>query len=188
MLLIDEAEGLLPGRGMAVRSWELTQVNEFLRRIEEFEGMLVVATNLVDALDEAFLRRFQFKVEFLPMRTEQRVAFFKTAVHTEVFPAGIEGRFGRLGQLTLGDFANVHRQFALIGAQPTPEQYLEALESEHAAKPRMRASGMGFLCNKGKASCHARGGGHPICGALKLDSRFLGNDSQGHFGFPIPRE
>jgi len=59
VLLIDEAEGLLPGRGMAVRSWELTQVNEFLRRIEEFEGMLVVATNLVDALDEAFLRRFQ---------------------------------------------------------------------------------------------------------------------------------
>src|SRR3990172_10460162 len=47
-----------------------------------------------------------------------------------------------------------------------------------------------FLCNKGKASCHARGGGHPICGALKLDSRspittledrLLGNDTRRAF-------
>lgn len=54
--------------------WEVTQVNELLVQMETFPGIFVCATNLVDALDQASLRRFALKVEFLPLRTEQRCA------------------------------------------------------------------------------------------------------------------
>jgi SpoVK/Ycf46/Vps4 family AAA+-type ATPase len=144
VLLIDEAEGLLFSRTHAQRSWELTQTNEFLRRIEEFEGILIVATNLVATLDDAFMRRFQFKVEFLALRPDQRVVMFRTAVGVESLASETEARLSRLTQLALGDFANAHRQFALIGEQPTAERFLAALEAEHAAKPASRGGGIGF--------------------------------------------
>jgi SpoVK/Ycf46/Vps4 family AAA+-type ATPase len=144
VLLIDEAEGLLYSRAHARRSWELTQTNEFLRRVEEFEGILVVATNLVDALDEAFMRRFQFKVEFLALRPDQRTTLFRQALETDALGEDANRRLARLGQLTLGDFANAHRQFALIGEKPTEASFLAALEAEHAAKRAARRGGIGF--------------------------------------------
>ncbi len=148
VLLIDEAEGLLHGREMSERGWELTQTNEFLRRIEEFEGILIVATNLIGRIDDAFLRRFQFKVEFLPMRPEQRAALFATALGLPEAPDEARARLARLDQITLGDFANVHRQYALLGEAPTVEGFLAGLEAEQAAKPRKAGAAIGFLATR----------------------------------------
>lgn len=64
ILFIDEVEGLFMGRESAQRSWELTQIGEFLKQIESFDGVLVVATNHKQMIDQAFARRFMFQVEF----------------------------------------------------------------------------------------------------------------------------
>ncbi|MCX7890920.1 MAG: AAA family ATPase [Burkholderiales bacterium] len=148
VLLIDEAEGLLHGRETAERGWELTQTNEFLRRIEEFEGILIVATNLLGRIDDAFLRRFQFKVEFLPMRLEQRAALFATALDLAEIPEKAKQRLARLDRITLGDFANVHRQYVLLGDTPTVPGFLAGLEAEHAAKPAKEGGPIGFLTSR----------------------------------------
>jgi|GEM_PF-2275495 len=73
ILFIDEAEGLFRDRSAAVRNWELTQVNELLRQFDEFEGVVLLASNHKDAMDPAFARRIQFHVEFpMPNVTERR--------------------------------------------------------------------------------------------------------------------
>ncbi len=61
VLLLDEVDGLLQDRAGASRSWEVTQVNELLVQMENFSGLLFCATNLVNSLDAASLRRFALK-------------------------------------------------------------------------------------------------------------------------------
>lgn len=39
VLILDEADSFLGDRNGAVRSWEITQTNEFLTQLESFEGL-----------------------------------------------------------------------------------------------------------------------------------------------------
>lgn len=75
LLLLDEADQLLGSRGdsssSASRMYHQMQ-NIFLRQIEEFKGILVATTNLVDSLDSAFSRRFHYKLCFSRPNEAQR--------------------------------------------------------------------------------------------------------------------
>jgi len=64
VLVLDEADSLLRDRRNANQSWEVTQVNELLVQMENFDGLFICSTNLMDDLDQASLRRFAIKVEF----------------------------------------------------------------------------------------------------------------------------
>ena len=64
MLFFDEIDSVLRTREGAVRSWEVSQVNEILARMEGFRGIFVAATNYLASLDPAVLRRFTFKLAF----------------------------------------------------------------------------------------------------------------------------
>lgn len=39
-------------------------MNELLHRMENFKGVMVAATNFMDNLDAAIMRRFTFKLQF----------------------------------------------------------------------------------------------------------------------------
>lgn len=77
VLFIDEVEGLFLSRDNASKSWELTQVNEFLKQIEIFKGILIVATNMKEKLDPAFSRRFLIHVPFEYPKQETREKILK---------------------------------------------------------------------------------------------------------------
>lgn len=64
ILLIDEVDSFLQDRAKAVRSWEVTQVNELLTRMESFNGVFIATTNRLEHLDAASLRRFDMKLHF----------------------------------------------------------------------------------------------------------------------------
>ncbi len=51
VLLIDEADTFLAPRAAAARTYEVSQVNEFLKQMEQHTGILVCCTNLLDRLD-----------------------------------------------------------------------------------------------------------------------------------------
>ncbi|MBR2108102.1 MAG: AAA family ATPase, partial [Treponema sp.] len=70
ILLFDEADSFFADRNKAERSWERTQVNEFLTQMEEFPGILICTTNLKKILDKATLRRFHITVEFNPLQED----------------------------------------------------------------------------------------------------------------------
>ena len=68
ILLFDEADSFFFNRNQAQRSWERSLVNEFLTQMEEFSGILICTTNLLNIMDPAMQRRFHMLVEFKPMK------------------------------------------------------------------------------------------------------------------------
>jgi SpoVK/Ycf46/Vps4 family AAA+-type ATPase len=59
ILMIDEVDSFISDRNNAVRSWEVTAINEMLTQMEAFEGIFIASTNRMDGLDPAALRRFE---------------------------------------------------------------------------------------------------------------------------------
>ena len=148
VLLLDEADSFLQDRRGAQRHYEVTEVNEMLQGMERFRGVFICTTNLMDQLDAAALRRFAFKVKFLPLRREQREAMFVTEAlsgEAQALAPALRERLARLDQLCLGDFAAVQRQAQILGEALTAEDFLAQLEAEHRLKPEVRERrGMGF--------------------------------------------
>ena len=80
VLLFDEADALFGKRadvkGAQDRFANL-EVSYLLQRLESFDGIAILTTNLKRNIDEAFLRRFTFVVEFPFPEAEQRLAIWK---------------------------------------------------------------------------------------------------------------
>ncbi|MGE0802373.1 MAG: AAA family ATPase [Lautropia sp.] len=143
VLLLDEADSFLQNRQMAVRSYEVTEVNEMLQGMERFEGIFVCTTNLFDRIDEAALRRFSFKLRFLPLTPPNRERMFIAEAlggDAARLTAAMRATLAKLDLLTPGDFAAVVRQYQLLADEADPQEFLEQLEREHWAKPDVRFS------------------------------------------------
>lgn len=146
VLLIDEIDGLLLDRRGAAKSWEITQVNEMLTRIETFSGVFIATTNLMGRLDPAALRRFDLKARFDYLLPEQAWLMLQQCCEILGFPHPVDGdkeRFNRLGKLTPGDFAAVvrrHRFHPLRHAAAL----ITAIEAECAMKEGAQAR-IGFV-------------------------------------------
>jgi ATPase family protein associated with various cellular activities (AAA)/winged helix domain-containing protein len=85
VLLIDEADGLLGRRGLtsdAHPHWN-AEVGYFLQRLEVYRGLAILTTNMKSAIDEAFLRRFRFVVDFPMPAVAERERIWR-----RVFPPG----------------------------------------------------------------------------------------------------
>jgi len=80
-LLLNEAKQFLSSRSSGISS-NADQVhhqmeNIFLEQIENFRGMLIATTNLLENIDKAFSRRFNYKIEFKRPDEAQRVELWK---------------------------------------------------------------------------------------------------------------
>ncbi|MDP3708378.1 MAG: AAA family ATPase [Polaromonas sp.] len=149
VLLLDEADSFLQDRRGAQRTYEVTEVNEMLQGIERYAGIFICTTNLLESLDQAALRRFTFKIRFMPLTRAQREALFVTealAGDAALLTASLQKRLGQLTQLCPGDFAAVKRQATILATALSADEFLAQLEAEHRIKPEVReARGMGFL-------------------------------------------
>lgn len=140
ILLLDEADSFLRDRSQAQRSWEVTQVNELLQRMERFPGIFICTTNLFQAIDAAALRRFTFKLEFLALSPEQRLkmlaneAEIDLSIMPEAQRQNLELDCQLIRYLTPGDFATVKRQANLLGEKLSTVEWLRRLEVESKAK------------------------------------------------------
>ncbi len=76
VLLLNEADQFLSSRGSNASSADQMHnqmQNIFLEQIEKFDGILIATTNLLENIDIAFSRRFNYKIEFKKPNKEQRV-------------------------------------------------------------------------------------------------------------------
>lgn len=143
VLLLDEADSFLQSRQQAVRTYEITEVNEMLQQMERFDGVFICTTNLFDRLDEAALRRFAFKIRFLPLNAAQRERMFITEAlggNAQALTEPLRDRLAALELLAPGDFAAVRRQAVLLSESFSGEEFLDQLEREHKIKPDVRFS------------------------------------------------
>ena len=131
ILLLDEADSFLIRRETAMRSWEISQTNELLTQIENHHGVLICCTNFIESLDSAVMRRFVWKVKFMPLTEGGRLNLYHRYFATTI-PASLKSRLARIPDLTAGDFKTVWHRMAVSepAAEPDHERVVEALELE----------------------------------------------------------
>jgi len=153
VLLLNEADQLLGARGEgshAVDRMNNNMQNLFLEGLERFSGILVATTNRRDLLDDAFSRRFTYKLELPPPDKELRMALWKNHLPMERLGAdvGIE-EMAELG-LTGGEIRLVIeravRLLAYRGTTTIDRATLMLIAREELASRMKRYGGnkMGF--------------------------------------------
>lgn len=148
IILLDEADSFLQERAGARQSWEVTQVNELLVQMEAFSGIFIASTNLMNSLDAASIRRFDFKIKFDYMSPVQAWNMFTRVLQEQGYDTSqnlvpFKQALGKLSVLTPGDFATIVRQTQSLGRVMTPAILLEGLAKECQAKPSFSRP-MGF--------------------------------------------
>jgi hypothetical protein len=112
VIFFDEADALFGKRGEvkdARDRWANLEVNYLLQQVEEHDGVVVLATNLRQNLDEAFLRRIQAVIEFPFPDTEARLRLWRGMWPSDFAPppeAELATIAGRL-KLTGGAIRNI---------------------------------------------------------------------------------
>ncbi|MCI7710721.1 MAG: ATP-binding protein [Helicobacter sp.] len=141
ILVLDEVDSFLQDRSEAERSWEISQVNEMLTQMENFEGIFIATTNFMTNLDKASIRRFDMKVEFKPLDSAKFIkAFGLYARHLGIndYVAFLESSFAKkeiakLDNICFGDFALLARS-ARFEPITSSQQLLEKLQEESRLK------------------------------------------------------
>jgi hypothetical protein len=138
ILLFDEADALFGKRGEVKDSHDRyanIEVSFLLQRMEAYRGLAILTTNMKSALDQAFLRRLRFVVQFPFPAAEQRAAIW-----ARIFPAATPTRaldVGKLAQLNVagGNIRNIALHAAVgAAAEDKPvcmEHLLRAARNEY---------------------------------------------------------
>lgn len=148
VLLFDEADALFGKRSEVKDSHDRhanIEVSYLLQRMEQYNGLAILTTNMKKALDKAFLRRIRFFVQFPFPDTEQRAEIWR-----RIFPADtpVEGlRIDQLAQLNVagGNIRNVAMNAAFLAAnadEPVGMSHvLQAVRDEYAKLEKPLSSG-----------------------------------------------
>lgn len=138
VLVIDEADSFLFSRSRAIRSWEISQTNEFLTQMERFRGILICTTNRFTDLDQASVRRFNYKIGFRSLKPEGNVIFYKkllSPLTSTLLNQEGEEILENIDDLTPGDFRIVRDRFAIFPpGKVTHEMMVQALREEAQIK------------------------------------------------------
>jgi len=140
ILLLNEADQFLSSRsqgaGSSADKMHNQMQNIFLEQIEQFEGILIATTNLLDNIDKAFSRRFNYKIEFKKPGKKQRKRLWhfmlpENADYEEKLDVGELSKH----ELTGGQIALIVRNTAYKVAVReesifTLEDFLEEIEKE----------------------------------------------------------
>ena len=130
ILFFDEADALF-GKRAAVQSSNDRHANQevayLLQRVEDFPGMVILASNLRGNIDEAFSRRFQSMVYFPMPDAEQRLRLWRG-----LFPAS-----GRLADDV--DLESLAEQYVLSGGAIVNVLRFAVLQAARAGSAKITA-------------------------------------------------
>lgn len=119
VLLFDEADALF-GKRSEVRDshdrYANIEVSYLLSRMETYRGLAILTSNFKNAIDEAFLRRLRFVIEFPFPDPAQRAAIWQTVFPEEMPRAELS--LERLAQLNVtgGNIRNIALHAAFVAA------------------------------------------------------------------------
>ncbi len=146
ILFLDEADSLFIDRQTAHRSWESSQTNEVLTRMENFQGILICCTNLLEHLDEAAMRRFAFKIKFLPLTPDGILRLYRqyfSSVKGALTP-DLERRLSGNRNLCPGDLAVVYNRMRVLGECHCHDRVVCEIEKEVSYKNNQNKQRIGF--------------------------------------------
>jgi hypothetical protein len=138
ILLFDEADSLFGKRSEVKDSNDRhanMEINYLLQRMEDYRGLSILTTNLKGAIDQAFMRRIRFILNFPFPDAAQRAEIWR-----RIFPAEtptLELDPVKLGKLSVagGNIRSIALNAAFLAAEANEDlqmkHILEAARSEH---------------------------------------------------------
>lgn len=149
ILFFDEADALF-GKRSEVRDshdrYANIEINYLLQRLEEYEGTVILASNFCNNIDEAFLRRMHFKIDFVLPDEKLRKEIWRHIFPGET-PVGNDIDFDFLAnfKITGGNIKNIALNAAFLAAGNSG-----VVKMEHIIRGMRREfQKMGKLCVKG---------------------------------------
>jgi SpoVK/Ycf46/Vps4 family AAA+-type ATPase len=150
ILFFDEADALF-GKRSEVRDshdrYANIEISYLLQRMEEYDGMAILATNLHKNMDDAFVRRMHFTVEFpFPDARHRRLIWEKVWPTDTPRSAELDLDFmARQFELTGGNIRNIAVAAAFLAASDgqvvTMSQLVGATHREYQKMGKVMADG-----------------------------------------------
>lgn len=146
ILFIDEADSFFTARANAFRSWEVSRTNEFLTQMENHSGILICCTNLLPSMDRAAMRRFTWKIEFGPLRNDDKVGLYvKYFRGKDPLTPEQKLRIASIGGLTPGDLKAVWQRYRYVSkCEMDHEHIIGELENEITYRDTTNNGKIGF--------------------------------------------
>lgn len=144
ILLFDEADALFGKRTEVQDSRDRhanVEVSYLLQRMEAYQGLAILTTNLKNALDSAFLRRIRFMVAFPFPETSSRSEIWQRIFPSQTPTQGLD--YEKLGQLKVagGNIRNIAMNAAFLAAdtdEPVMMKHiLQAAQREYLKLKRL---------------------------------------------------
>ena len=154
LLLFDEADALFGKRGEvrdSVDRYANMEVGYLLQRVESFQGVAILTTNLKSSLDKAFQRRLRFTVDFPFPDAVQRKAIWQRIFPAKTPTKGIDPTLLAQLNMTGGSIRNIAMNAAFLaaeaGAPVAMEHLLQAtqLEAVKIERPLSAAETRGWV-------------------------------------------
>ena len=145
ILFFDEADSLFGKRTQTKSSndrYANQEVAYLLQRIEDFPGLVILATNMKDNIDEAFSRRFQTMVNFPNPDAENRYILWENSLPSDFeLEKGIDlHEIAQEHEVTGGIIINVIRYCVLMAMDNNRKIILEE-DLETGIQKELRKSG-----------------------------------------------
>ena len=128
ILFFDEADSLFGKRTESQNANDRSanqQVSYLLQRMEDFPGVVILATNLHRHIDEAFARRFQAMIHFPLPAPDQRLQLWEASFRDKPYPLAEDVDLRKLAndhELSGGSIINVLRFACLRAVARTPRE------------------------------------------------------------------
>lgn len=146
-MFFDEADALF-GKRTQVRDahdrYANQEVSFLLQRIETFDGLVILASNLASHVDEAFARRFEQLIHFpMPRQNERRLIWQKglppqVSLEQGTDLAQIAGRYELSGGMIMNVIRYASLQAIARGSQfLLREDLLNGIRREYAKENRL---------------------------------------------------
>jgi hypothetical protein len=135
VLLFDEADALFGKRGEVKDSHDRyanIEVSYLLQRMEAYQGLAILTTNLKSSMDKAFQRRLRFVVHFPFPDATQREAIWRRAFPAKTPTAGLNPALLSQLNVTGGNIRNIALNAAFLAAAANaPVDMSHLLEAAH---------------------------------------------------------
>jgi SpoVK/Ycf46/Vps4 family AAA+-type ATPase len=146
ILFFDEADSLFGKRTEARNANDRAanqQISYLLQRVEDFPGVVILATNMRTNLDEAFSRRFQSAIHFAMPNAAQRLRLWEDNFRSKPYPLAPDvdlGQLARQYEVSGGSVINVLRHACLQAVRRTP-QVIHAQDLLHGVRKELHKDG-----------------------------------------------
>lgn len=144
LLLFDEADALFGRRGEVSDSrdrYANIEVGYLLQRMEAYQGLAILTTNLKASLDPAFQRRLRFTVNFPFPDATQREAIWRNVFPAATPTSSLDPK--KLAQLNVmgGSIRNIALNAAFLAAAlDKPVEMSDLMEAARLEVPKMERS------------------------------------------------